>query len=267
MKVKEESEKVGLKLNIQKMKIMASSSHHFMANRWGNSGNSDRLYFGGLQNHCRWWLQPWNKRCLLLGRKAMTDWDSILKSRDITWTTKVHLDKEYGFSSNHVWMWELDHKEGWALKNWCFWSVVLGKTLESPLDCMEIKPVNPKGNQPWIFIGKTDAKAPMFWSSDAKSQLIGKDRDAEKDRGQEEKGETEDEIVGWHHWLNGCECEQALGDNEEQETKSQTWLHNWTTTRARKPPAAAAAKLLQWCLTLSDPMDCSLPGSPVHGIF
>ena len=99
------------------------------------------------------------KRCLLLGRKAMTNLDSILKSRDITLPKKVHLSQSYGFSSSHIWKWELDYKESWALTNWCFWTVVLEKTLESPLYCEEIKPVNPKGNQSWIFIERTEAKA------------------------------------------------------------------------------------------------------------
>ena len=107
-------------------------------------------------------------------------------------------------------MWELDHKEGWAPKNWCFWTVVLEKTLESPLDCKEIQTVNPKGNQSWIFIGRTDAEAeaPVIWPPDAKNWLIGKDPDAGKDWGQKEKGTTEDEMVGWHHSLNGHEFEQ-----------------------------------------------------------
>ena len=107
--------------------------------RWRNNGNSDRLYFLGLQNYCRWWLQPWKKRHLLFGRKVMTNLDSILKSRDITLLTKVHTSQSYGFSSSHVWMWELDHKEGWPPKSWCFWTVVLEKTLESPLDGKETK--------------------------------------------------------------------------------------------------------------------------------
>ena len=109
----------------------------------------------------------------------------------------------YVFSSSHVWMWELDHKESWVLKNWCFWTVVLEKTLESPLNCKETKPVSPKGNQPWIFIGKTDAEAetPILWPADVKNWLIGKDPDAGKDWRWEEKGV----LIGWHHWLNGHE--------------------------------------------------------------
>ena len=119
------------------------------------------------------------------------------------------------------------HKEGRAPKNWCFWTVVLEKTLESPVDCKAIKPVNPKGNQPWIFIGRTDAEgeAPILWSPDAKSRLIGKDPDAGKDWGQEEKGTTEDEMIGWHHRLNGYEFEQALGDGEGQ--GSQACCNPW----------------------------------------
>ena len=140
------------------------------------------------------------------GRKVMTNLDSILKSRDITLSTKIHLVKAiYGFSSSHVWMWELDYKESWALKNWCFWTMVLEKTLESPLDSKEIQPVHPKGNQSWIFIGRNDAEAetPILWPPDAKGWLILKDPDAGKDWGQEEKGMTEDEMVQWHHRLNG----------------------------------------------------------------
>ena len=122
------------------------------------------------------------------------------------------------FSSSHAWKRELDHKEGWMLKNWNFWIVVLQKTLESPLDCKEKKPVNPKGNQTWIFIGRTDAEAEasILWLPDAKNWLIGKDSDAGKDWGQEEKGMTEDEMVGGHQWLNGHEFEQTLGDSEGQ---------------------------------------------------
>ena len=130
------------------------------------------------------------KRPLLLGRKVMTNLDSILKSRDITFTNKGPSSQSYGFSSSHIWMWELDYKESWVPKNWCFWTVVLGKTLESPLDCKEIKPVNSKGKQPWIFIGRTDTKAeaPILWLPDVKSQPIGKDPDVGKDWRQEEIG-------------------------------------------------------------------------------
>ena len=125
---------------------------------------------------------------LLLGRKVMTNLDSILKSRDITLPAKVHLVKD-GFSSTHVWTLELDYKESWAPKNWCFWSVVLEKTLESPLDYKEIKPINPKGNQSWAFIGRTDAEAeaPILWPPDAKSWLTGKDPGAGKDWKQNKK--------------------------------------------------------------------------------
>ena len=121
----------------------------------------------------------------------------------------------YGLSSSHLWMWELNHK-GRALKNWCFQTVVL-KTLESPLDSKEIKPVNPKGNQPWIFIGRTDAETPILWPPDVKSRLIGKDPEAGKDRKQE-KGTTDNKMVGWHHWLNGHEFDQTPGDGEGQES-------------------------------------------------
>ena len=113
-------------------------------------------------------------------------------------------------------MWELDYKESWAPKNWCFWTVVLDKTLESPLDCKEIQTVHPKRDQSWVFIGRTDVEAetPVLWLPDAKNWLIGKDPDAEKDWGQEEKWMTEDELVGWHHRLNGHEFKQTLGDSE-----------------------------------------------------
>ena len=147
----------------------------------------------------------------------------------------------YGFSSGHVWMWELDYKESWALKNWCFWTVVLEKTLESPLDCKEIQPVHPKGDQSWIFTGRTDAEAetPILWPPDAKSWLIGKDPDVGKDWGQEEKGTTEDEMVRWHHRLSehgfqwtlgvgdgwgGLACRGSWGRTELDTTE---WL-NWT---------------------------------------
>ena len=126
------------------------------------------------------------------------------------------------------------HKDGWALKNWCFWTVVLEKTLASPLDC-KIKPVNPKGNQSWVFIGRTDpeAEAPILWTPDAKNWLTGKDPDAGRDWRQEKKGTKEDEMVGWHHRLDGYKFEQAVGIGDGQGTvhgvtKRWTWLSNWT---------------------------------------
>ena len=159
MKVKVESEKVGLKLNIQKMKIMPSGP----LTSWEIDGETVEtvtdFILGGSKftadDNCSHEI----KRHLLLGRKVMTNLDSILKSRDITWPTKVHLVKAMVFSSSHVWMWELDYKESRAPKNWCFWTVVLGKTLENPLDHKEIQLVHPKGNQSWIFIGRTDVEA------------------------------------------------------------------------------------------------------------
>ena len=136
-------------------------------------------------------------------------------------------------------MWELDYRESWVPKNWCFWMVVLEKMLESPLDCMEIQPVYPKGNQSWIFVGRTDAVAetPILWQSGAKNRLIGKDPDSGNDWGQEDKGMTEDEIVGWYHWLDGHEFEQAPGVVMNRGawcaavhgvTKGQTRPSNWT---------------------------------------
>ena len=157
------------------------------------------------------------KRRLLLGRKVMTNLHSIFKSRDITLPTKVRLVKAYGFSCGHVWMWELDCEESWVLKNWCFWTVVLGKTLESALDCKEIQPVHPKGDQSWVFFGRTDAKAetPVLWPSHMNSWLFGKDSDAGRDWGQE-KGMTEDEMAGWPHRLDGCEFEWTPGVGDGQ---------------------------------------------------
>ena len=166
----------------------------------------------------------------------MTNLDSVLKMRH-HFADKGLYSQSYYFSSSHVWMWELDHKEGWVLKDWCFWTLVLEKTLMSSLDCKEIKVVNPKGNRSWIFIARTDveAEAPIFWPPAVKSQLIGKDPDAGKDWRQEEKGMTEDKMVEWHHWLKGHEFEQALGDGEGQGrmaccspwvAKSWTWLND-----------------------------------------
>ena len=142
---------------------------------------------------------------------------------------KSPYSQSYSFSSNHVWIWELDHKEGWALKNRCFRIVVLEKTLESPLNCKEIKLVNSKGNQPWIFIRRTDAKAdiPILWPLDGKNWLTGKNLDARKDWRQKEKGVAEDEMVRSHHQLNGHEFEQTLGESEGQTSLAccSPWSH------------------------------------------
>ena len=146
-----------------------------------------------------------------------------------------------GFSSGHVWMWDFDCEESWALKNWCFWTVgeVLEKTLESPLDCKEIQPVHSEGDQPWDFFGRNDAKTetPILWPPHAKSWLIGKHSDAGRDWGQEEKGTTEDEMAGWHHWLDGRESQWTPGAGDGQGgpvccdswvAKSRTRLRDWT---------------------------------------
>ena len=124
--------------------------------------------------------------------------------------------QSYGFTNSHICMWKLDHKEGWAPKNWCFWTVVLEKTLESPLDYKEIQPVYPKGDQSWVFIGRTDGESPILWPPDVKGQLIGKAPGAGKNWRQEEKGITEHEMVGWHHGLDGHEFERALEAGDGQ---------------------------------------------------
>ena len=178
-----------------------------MANRWWSSVNSERLYFlcskitaNGDYNHEI-------KRHLLLGGKAVMNLDSILKNRNITFPTKVHL-VSYGFSSSHVWMWELDHKENWALKNWCFWAVLLEKTLESHLDYKEIKSVHPKGNQSWMFIGRMMLKLKLLyfghlmWCTDSFEKTLVL-RELVMNRG------------AWHAAVHGV-------------TKSWTWLSDWT---------------------------------------
>ena len=169
-------------------------------------------------------------RHLLLGRKAMANLDSILKSRDITLSTKVHLVKAMVFPVVIY---------SWALKKWCFWTVVLEKTLESPLNCKEIQPVHPKGDQSWVFIGRPDVEAetPILWPHGAKSWLIWKNPDAGKDWGREKKGMAEDEMVGWHHRLDGhgFGWTLAVGDGQgaleccdSWDTKNQTQLSDWT---------------------------------------
>ena len=205
-----------------------------MSNRWGNDANSETIFLGSkitAVGDCSHEI----KRCLLLGRKTMTNLDSIFKSRDVTLPTKVGLVKAVVFPVA-ICGCELDYKESWAPKNECFWTVVLKKTLESPLDSKEIKPVNPKGNQSWTFIGRTDAeaKSPILWPPDVKNWFIVKDPDAGKDRRQEEKGMT-DEIVGLYHQFDGHEFEQALGLGDGQgilaccSPRSQGVRHDWVT--------------------------------------
>ena len=207
IKVKEESEKVGLKLNIQKTKTMSSGP----TTSWQIDGEAmetrDRLNFLGLQNHCTWWLQLWNKKALTPWKKRYDQPRQHTKKQRHYFANKGPYSQGYGLSSSHVWMWELDYRESWVPKNWFFWIVVLEKTLESPLDCKEVQPTHPNGNQSWMFSGRTDVEAEtaILWLLDVKNRLIEKDPDAGKDWGQEEKGTTEDEMVGWHHRLNGHE--------------------------------------------------------------
>ena len=190
------------------MKIMASGPITSWEIDGRNSGNSVRLCFFGLQNHCRWWLQPKIKRRLLLGGKVMSNLDSIFKSRDITLPTKVCLVKAMVFSvvryGRETWtIKKAEHQRIDAFELWYL------RRLKSPLDCMEIQPVHPKGNQFWIFIGRTDAEAEtlILRPPNTKNWLIGKDPDAGKDWSREEKGKTEDEMVGWYHWRDGHEFE------------------------------------------------------------
>ena len=213
MKVIEESEKNWLKTQHSKTKITASN----LITSWQIDGETmeivtDFIFLGSkitANGDCSHEI----KDAFSLEEKL---WQTILKKQRHYFADTGPSSQSDGFSSSHVWMSELDYKESWSLKNWCFWTVVLEKTLESPLDFKEIQPVHPKGNQPWIFIGRTDAEVedPILWPPDEKSWLIGKDPDAGKDWRQEEKGTTEDEMVGWHHWFNGCEFEQTPGDGE-----------------------------------------------------
>ena len=161
-------------------------------------------------------LFSWAPKSLQMVTEAMK-LKNICSLEEKLWQTREHTEKQrhyladkgpssqsYGFSSSHIWMWELDHKVNWESKNWCCWTVVLEKTIESPLDCKKFQPVHPKGDKSWVFID-VEAETPILWPPDVKSWLIWKDPDARKDWGQEEKGTTEDEMVGWHHRLNGNE--------------------------------------------------------------
>ena len=182
-------------------------------------------------------LSPW--------KKSYDQPRQHIKKQSHYFANKGLSSQSYGFPSSHVWMWELDYKESWAPKNWCFWTVVPEYTLGSPLDCKEIQPVHPKGNQSWILIGRTDAEAEtlILWPCDAKNWFIGKDPDAGKDWRREKKGTTEDEMVGWHHWLDGHEFEQTPGVGDGQEAwraaaygvaKSRTRLSDWTKLKCHQ---------------------------------
>ena len=188
-------------------------SHHFLANRWGNNGNSDRLYFLGLQNHCRWWLQPWNQKTLAPWKKSCDNPRQHIKKERHYFADKVLSSQAYGFSGSHVWLWELDYKESWVPKNWCFWTVVLEKTLESPL--MQGHQTSQSCRKSVLNIHWKDWcwswDSIILWPLFANNWLIWKDPGTGKDWRHEEKEMTEDEMVGWHHWLYGREFEQAPG--------------------------------------------------------
>ena len=192
--------------------------------------------FFGLQNHCSdcsheiKTLAPW--------KESYNKPRQHIKKQRYNFADKGPYSQSYGVSSSHVWMGEMDHKEGWMPKNWCFWIVMLKKTLESPMDSKEIKPVNPKGNQPRIFTGRTDAEveAPILWPSDVESLLIGKYSDARKDQGLEEKGMTENKMVGWHHstmtqwtWVWAGSGRWCRTEKPSQSMGLQRIRHHWET--------------------------------------
>ena len=205
-----------------------------MVNRWENNGNSEKFYFWGLQNHCRWWLQPWLKT-LAPWKKSYDQARQHIKKQRHYLTNKGLSSQTYDFSSSHVWMWELDHKKSWAPKNWCFWTAVLEKTLESPLDCKEIQPVHPNGNQSWIFIGRTDAETetPILWSPE---ELAHWKRPWCWERLKAGEGDNR-EWNGWMAspkrwtwvWASSGSWWWTRKPGMLQSTGSQRVGHNWTT--------------------------------------
>ena len=170
-----------------------------MANRWGNRGNSGRLYFGGLQNHCRWWLQSWNSKMLAPWKKSYDQPRQHIKKQRHYFANNGLSSQGYGFSSGHVWMWELDYKESWGMKNWCFWTVMLKKTARRSNQSI-LKEISPECSLEGLML-----KLKLQYFGHLKNWLFWKDPDAGKDRRQEEKGTTEDEMAGWHHRVYGHE--------------------------------------------------------------
>ena len=230
MKVKEETENVSLKLNIQKTKIMASGPIISGQIDGETMETMTDFIFGGSKTAADGDLEltPW--------KKSYDQPRPHIKKQRHYFTNKGPSSQGYGFSSGHVWMWELDYKESWAPKNWCFWTVVLEETLESSFDCKEIQPVHPRGNPSWIFMGRTDPKAeiPILWPPDSKNWLIWKDSDTGKDWRQEDKGMTEDEMVGQQSmtqwtwvWVSSRNWQWTGRPGVLQSMGSQRVGHDW----------------------------------------